>query len=73
MNKETLVTLRTFSNVIDAEVALGHLESQGIKAFIKKDDSGGMRPHFQLTHGVEIIILEKDLKKGERVLAAMKV
>jgi hypothetical protein len=73
MKMEDLVTLRTFSNVVDAEIALGHLSSNGIEASIKKDDSGGMRPHFQLTHGVDLVVRKKDAKRAEQVLNAMNV
>jgi hypothetical protein len=73
MNKEELVTIRTFSSSVEAEMTLGHLKSQGVDAFIKKDDSGGMRPHFQLTLGVDIIVRAKDTRRAEKVLSAMKI
>jgi hypothetical protein len=70
MKPEELVTIRTFSNVIDAEITLGHLKSHGIEASIRKDDSGGMRPHFQLTQGVDLVVRRKDAKQAEEVLKA---
>jgi hypothetical protein len=73
MKKDVLITLRTFSNEVDAQVALQHLKSNHIEAILKKDDSGGMRPHLQITIGVDILVAHKDLAKAESVLNAMKV
>ena len=73
MKRDDLVTIRTFTNILDAEVAVEHLESHGIPASIKKDDSGGMRPQLQLTQGVDVLIRKKDATKAEKVLVAMKV
>ena len=73
MKPEELTTIRTFSNLVDAQVAVNHLKSQGIEATIKKDDSGGMRPHFQLTHGVDVVVRKKDADRALEVLKAMKV
>ena len=38
-----LVAVRTFVNKIEAEVALSALEAAGIRAFIQRDDCGGIR------------------------------
>ena len=73
MSKDNLVTVKTFSNIIDAQVAQEHLTSHRIKAMIKKDDSGGMRPHLQYTQGVAVVVFEKDAEKAREVLAAMNV
>jgi hypothetical protein len=73
MKPEELVTLRTFSNLIEAEIAAGHLNSQDIQVMVKKDDSGGMRPHLQLTQGVDLIVRKKDLDRAEKILTAKKV
>jgi hypothetical protein len=39
---------------------------------IRKDDNGGMRPWMQQMLGVDIFVFEKDVKKAEGVLHAMK-
>lgn len=70
---DNLVLIRTFSSLLDAEIALEHLESHGVEAMIRKDDNGGMRPWMQQMQGVDIFVLEKDLKKAERVLDALNV
>jgi hypothetical protein len=73
MKPEELITFRTFSNLIEAEIAASHLKSQNIEVMVKKDDSGGMRPHFQLTQGVDLIVRKKDLDRAKEILAAKKV
>ena len=54
------VTLKTFTNEFEAEMAQVRLEDAGIIAFIAKDDCGSMEPHLQLTRGVELKVQEKD-------------
>lgn len=44
MDTTRIVTIRSFSNEMDAEIARQHLESAGIEAFVRKDDYGGMQP-----------------------------
>jgi hypothetical protein len=73
MKPEELVTLQTFSNLLEAEIAVGHLKSQNIEAIVKKDDSGGMRPHLQMTQGVDLIVRKKDLNRAKKILTAKKV
>jgi hypothetical protein len=73
MKPRDILTLRTFSNMVDAEVALAHLHSHGIQASLRKDDSGGMRPHFQITHGVHLVVRKEDAERAERTLKAMQV
>jgi len=55
------VTLKTFTNEFEAEMAQVRLKDAGIIAFIAKDDCGSMEPHLQLTRGVELKVQEKDL------------
>jgi len=73
MKPEELVTLRTFSNLLEAEIAVSHLKSQNIEAIVKKDDGGGMRPHLQMTQGVDLIVRKKDLDRAKKILTTKKV
>jgi len=73
MKSEELVTLRTFSNVLEAEIVAGHLNSQNIETMVKKDDSGGMRPHLQITQGVDLIVRKKDLERAKKILNKKKL
>jgi tRNA U54 and U55 pseudouridine synthase Pus10 len=62
------VVVGEFRNEIDAEIAKGHLESAGIKAFIIKDDVGRTFPSLQNTEGVQLSVDETDQARARIVL-----
>ena len=68
--KGKTVVLKTFMSEFEAEIAKGILEEEGIKCYISSDDTGGMRPHLQLTLGVRLIVMEKDLQRAAEILDA---
>lgn len=72
MKSDEVVVVRTCASEVEAQILLGHLASSGIEAYIAKDDSGGMRPHLQLTQGVDVVVHRKDLKKADQVLKSRK-
>ncbi len=63
-----LKTIATFSTEIDAELLKGKLNSSGIDSFIFKDDCGGMRPHMQITDGVQLKVADVDLETAKVIL-----
>lgn len=73
MDASRLVTLRTFSNDIDADIARQHLESAGIPAFVRKDDIGGMQPAFQMQIGVFLEVRQKDAENAEQILTSRNI
>jgi len=73
MDNRKLVTIETFVNELDAEVAKQHLQSHGIDAMISKDDCGGMRPWLQQQQGVVLQVFENDSAKAIKILIAMKI
>jgi len=73
MDETRLVTLRSFTDDIDADIAKQHLESAGILAFVRKDDYGGMQPALQRQVGVFLEVHEKDAKNAEHILKSRKV
>ncbi len=44
MNRDDAIVLETFSNRIEAEMAAGLLESEGIEAMVMADDASGTFP-----------------------------
>jgi hypothetical protein len=72
MDERKLVSIKTFDNEIDAEVAKQHLQSHGIDAMVSKDDCGGMRPWLQQRQGVFLQVFERDSRKANKILHAMK-
>jgi len=70
LDDENSVVVKTFMSEFEAEIAKGILEEEGIKCYISSDDTGGMRPHLQLTLGVRLIVMEKDLRRALEILDA---
>jgi hypothetical protein len=61
-----LVTIRSFNNEVEAELARTELESAGIKSFLSGDDCGGLRPAMTFTNGIKMIVKAGDaLRAGE--------
>ncbi len=69
MMKKQLIPLAGFINEIEAQVAAGHLESEGVSTSLVKDDAGGMLPSLQETESVTLLIKPSDLKRGKAILA----
>ncbi len=64
-------TVAKFQREIEAEMAQGALESEGIEAIVWKDDAGGMYPSFQPVEGVELRVAPEDLEEARGILAAL--
>lgn len=60
--------IQTYLNYLDAELARSHLEAMGLDALVRSDNCGGMRPHFDLTGGVFLLVPEAD---ADRALALL--
>ena len=65
---EEVVVLRMFSNVIDARMSQQVLQGSGVKAFVFKDDVGGMEPHLQLTGGARLVVNRTDAERAHQIL-----
>ncbi|MBU2647350.1 DUF2007 domain-containing protein [bacterium] len=62
------VEIEVFDNDLNAEIAKGILAENGVEAMIGKDDCGGMLPNLQVTQGVRLYVLPRDVEKSERLL-----
>jgi hypothetical protein len=69
MPQETIV-LKVFDTEMDATMAQAVLHDEGIKAFVFKDDAGGMEPHLQRTNGVRLIVKGADADRAQQILGA---
>ena len=65
---EDLVVLRVFSNEIEAGMSQQVLQESGVKAFIFKDDVGGMEPQLQLAGGVRLVVNRTDADRAHEIL-----
>ena len=66
--EEKQVVVGEYETEIDAEIAKGHLKASGMKAFIIKDDGGGMLPSLQNTEGVQLVVAETQREKAKKIL-----
>jgi len=65
------VVVKTFSNETEAEMAQQILDDAGVRAFIFKDDAGGMEPQLQATGGVRLMVSAKDAERVREILKGM--
>ena len=61
------VTVKTFYNRIEADIAKGMLEENGIRAVLRADDAGGMYPQLAFSTGVQLQV-EKENEETARTL-----
>jgi hypothetical protein len=66
------VVLQTFYNRIEAEMAQGILEAEGIETVIMADDAGGTYPMLQFLRGVKLMVAAEDKHRAQEILAAME-
>ena len=72
MNFDDAVVLQTFYNRIEAEIAQGILEAEGIEVVIRADDAGGTYPMLQFIRGVKLMVAPEDKVQAQEILAAME-
>ena len=72
MDFDDAVVLETFPNRIEAEMAQGILEGEGIEAVIMADDAGGTYPMLQFIRGVKLMVAAEDKARAQEILAAMQ-
>jgi putative signal transducing protein len=70
MPEETVV-LQVFPTEIEAVMARDVLQDEGVKAFVFKDDSGGMEPHLQRTNGVTLMVSAADAERAHEILRTL--
>ena len=71
MNLDDAVVLETFSSRIEAEMAAGLLESEGIECMVLADDAGGAYPMLQFVRGVRVLVAPEDRYRAREILKAM--
>jgi hypothetical protein len=68
---EDVVVLKVFTNELDAAMARDVLQDEGVTAFVRKDDSGGMEPHLQRTNGVSLMVSAVDAQRAHQILRTL--
>ena len=65
---ETLVTVATFATGLDASVARGALEAEGIRAYVPADATATVRHTARLTPITEVRVRTSDRRRAMEVL-----
>jgi Putative prokaryotic signal transducing protein len=64
---DSLVTVATFLNHIEADLAKSALEAAGIESMIQSDDCGGVRPHLWMG-GIQLLVRDEDAQRALEIL-----
>ena len=64
---DSLVSVGTFLNHIEADLAKSALEAAGIDAMILSDDCGGVRPHLWMG-GIRLLVRDEDAQRALEIL-----
>ena len=67
---EKYVSVATYFNEVEAELAQATLAAAGIESFLKFEDTGGMMPVLQQSEGVRLLVDEKDLEEARTLLTS---
>jgi len=57
-----------FNTRLEAEMAAGLLESEGINARVLADDAGGTYPPLQMVRGVRLVVASEDEARAREIL-----
>src|SRR5215831_21242657 len=63
-----LVVVRTYSTVVDAELAKSALESVGIDSMVRSDNEGSQSPALTISRGAELLVRQDDVEAAEDIL-----
>ena len=72
MNLDDAIIIETFSSRMEADIAAGLLQSEGIEAMVLADDAGGTYPMLQFVRGVRLLVAPEDEAQAREILAAME-
>ncbi|MCX5890957.1 MAG: DUF2007 domain-containing protein [Deltaproteobacteria bacterium] len=72
MNLDDAIVLETFASRIEAEMAAGLLESEGVEAMVMADDAGGAYPMLQFIRGVRLLVYREDEARAREILKDME-
>jgi len=65
---ESLVVIRTFGNLLDADDAQVELLSAGIHSLLFTDESASVHPSSPPGHGIALAVHNRDVNRAETVL-----
>lgn len=67
---DELVTVVTYPDVAEAELAQERLEAEGIQAFVIGAQSGGVMPFLAQSEGVRVQVKPEDVERAKEILGS---
>jgi len=68
MSQDKIITLYTFSDMLEATLAVEKLKTNGIDSFLEDETTGGINP----LAGVELKVFLKDREKADKIIEEFK-
>jgi hypothetical protein len=69
LTQDDIVEVENFPTRMEAAMAAGVLEAEGIYTLVSADDAGGTYPSLQYLRGVRLMVLPEDAKRARQILA----
>lgn len=57
---DDIVEVARYFTIMEGQVACARLQADGIKAYLKTDNAGGIHPELNFTRGVRLMVLSHD-------------
>ena len=67
---DELVTVATFKDTPEAELARERLELEGIRAFVMDGQAGGVMPYLAESMGIRLQVEPQDAEKAKEILGS---
>ena len=65
---DEIVELARYFDAIEGEVVCARLRAEGIKAYLKTDNAGGIHPELNFTRGVRLMVLAGDEERARELI-----
>jgi len=69
LTEDEIVVVENFTTRMEAEMAAGVLDAEGIYTLVSADDAGGTYPPLQYLRGVRLMVLPEDERRAREILA----
>ena len=56
-------------SLVEAQLIVGMLQSNGINAAVSPDDAGGFDPQLRVTQGVRVLVADEDEARARQLIA----
>ena len=70
---EGYISVATFANEVEADLAQATLAAAGIESFLKFEDTGGMMPVLQQSEGIQLLVEPDHAEEAKILLSSPSV